>query len=309
MARAWIVPFAAAALITPQPLTDDAVKVAFYNIRSGKGVQPLRGHASPFADVGNCTDPSKPMNAWGTGLVQKTLTSALADPAIVAIGLAEAWRNVCASPDSVRVTLGWKQASSVQNGVALVARHGLKEERWQQLDTTRNRNPSDTAWVLRAAVCTEPTCRRTLITYVAHWYGTGPSEKETYETQARQTVAFMQATNAGRPHVLIGDLNVWTADAGVCRQTPNGAAALAVLKDAGYVDAWPRIHGSAEGYTGMLNRIRCGNPEGYAWKRIDYAWSPSTFVPLDATRFGISPPGDAAASDHYGIIATYPQER
>jgi hypothetical protein len=38
-------------------------KVAFYNIRSGKGIQPLRGRAAPFADNDNCTDKTKPLNA------------------------------------------------------------------------------------------------------------------------------------------------------------------------------------------------------------------------------------------------------
>ena len=295
-------------ILTAIAPAQSAIKLAFYNIRSGQGSQPLTGRVSPFADVANCTDRSKPVNAWGTGIVQKTLTTSIApDPAIIALGLAEAWKNVCASPERVRETLGWKATSSTQNGIALVTRYGLKEERWQQLDTSHNTNPSDTAWVLRAAVCVDAACGQTLIAYVGHWYATGPNQASTYETQAKQTLAFMQVTNGGHPHVLIGDLNVWTAPGTVCRQTPNGDAAIAVLAAAGYVDAWPRIHGNAEGYTGMLNRVRCGQPEGYAWKRIDYAWSPSTYLPLDITRFGVSPPGEAAPSDHYGIIASYPR--
>jgi exonuclease III len=289
------------------PAADGTVKVAFYNIRSGQGTEPLRGRAAPFAVGSNCTDPSKRVNAWGSGMVQQTLTSALgSDPSVVALGLAEAWKAVCASPERVRTALGWKAASTTHNGVAVVAKYGIKDERWQQLDTSRNKNPADTAWVLRASVCTASDCRRTLAVYVAHWYATGPEREAGYERQAQQTVAFMRETSGG-PHVLIGDLNVWTAPGRVCRQTPNGAAAVGVLTAAGYIDAWPRIHGDAEGFTGMLNRAKCGTPEGYAWKRIDYAWSPSTYPPRDITRFGVVPAGEAAPSDHYGIVATYPQ--
>ncbi|HEY1305588.1 MAG TPA: endonuclease/exonuclease/phosphatase family protein [Vicinamibacterales bacterium] len=284
-----------------------AVKLAFYNIRSGMGIPGLPGHQSPFSNVRNCTDRSKPVNAWGTGLVQQTLTSAIAsDPSILALGLAEAWKDVCGSPERVRAVLGWKTASEVRNGVALVARYGLRDQRWQQLDTSRNKAPSDTVWIMRAAVCADPRCRHSLITYVSHWYGTGPAEQSTYATQARQTLDFMRATSDGRPHVLIGDLNVWTAPGVVCHQTPNGAEALQVLAAAKYVDAWRAIHGDQKGDTGMLNRGGCGEPEGAAWKRIDYAWSPAGYRPLDMSRFGVVQPGEAAPSDHYGIIATYP---
>ncbi len=286
-----------------------SIRIAFYNIRSGEGILGLPGRPVPFQDTSNCTDRSKPLNAWGTGLVQQTLTNALqADPAILALGLAESWKTACASPERVRAVLGWKAASDVENGVALVARYGFTDERWQQLDTSRNKVPSDTAWVLRAAVCTEATCRRTLLTYVAHWYATGPAQQSTYGTQARQTLDFMQATSEGKPHVLIGDLNVWTAPGAICRQTPNGAEALETLAAAKYIDAWRSVHGDQEGFTGMLNRRGCGDPEGSAWKRIDYAWSPSTYRPLDITRFGLVQPGDAGPSDHYGIVVSYPFE-
>jgi hypothetical protein len=56
----------------------------------------------------------------------------------------------------------------------------------------------------------------------------------------------------------------------------------------------------------MLNRAGCGAPEGSAWKRIDYAWSSTGYLPVDIIRFGVVPAGDAAPSDHYGIIVTYP---
>ncbi len=46
-----------------------------------------------------------------------------------------------------------------------------------------------------------------------------------------------------------------------------------MLRDAGYVDAWPAVHGTAEGSTGMWARPGCGTPEGNVYKRIDYTWS------------------------------------
>ena len=45
--------------------------------------------------------------------------------------------------------------------------------------------------------------------------------------------------------------------------------AVQILKEADYVDAWPAVHGTAEGFTGMWSRSGCGEPEGYLWKRID----------------------------------------
>jgi len=289
---------------------DRAIKVAFYNIRSGKGVPGFRGRAAAFADVANCTDSTKPVNAWGAGIVQRALQDAIGgDDEVIALGLAEAWTSVCASARNVRTALGWAAASSSHNGVAMVARYGLRNESWQQLDTAQNNNPADTAWVLHADVSLDRAQRQTLAVYVAHWYATGAQQSAGYERQARQTVAFMQQTSGGRPHVLIGDLNAWTAASETCRQQPNGAAAVAVLTSAGYVDAWPALHGTADGNTGMLNRAKCGQPEGAAWKRVDYAWSPRGLRPLDMTRFGIVPPGDPAPSDHYGIAVRYPRPR
>ncbi len=74
------------------------VKIAFYNIRAGQGIQPLRGHAALFADGVSCADPNKPRNAWGAGVIQRELDKLKADPQVIAIGLAEAW--FCASPEN-----------------------------------------------------------------------------------------------------------------------------------------------------------------------------------------------------------------
>jgi exonuclease III len=280
-------------------------KVAYYNIKSGKGQVGLTG-AATFADTTNCTDTSKALNAWGVGLVQQHLRASVGnDPSVLALGLGESWASVCGSPENVRQTLGWKARSSERNGVAMVARHGFAgPEEWIQLDTTLNSNPADTKWVLRRAVCVDASCSQSMPVFVAHWYGTGSHASTTYARQAQQTVEFVTRAGGDAPHVMVGDLNVFEGTAKVCNQSPNNTA-LAPLRAAGYIDAWPLLHGSAEGFTGMVNRNGCGDPMGYAWKRIDYAWSPSHFQPLSVARFGVVTAGLEAPSDHYGIIAEY----
>jgi len=79
--------------------------------------------------------------------------------------------------------------------------------------------------------------------------------------------------------------------------------ALQLLRDAGYRDTWPAVHGAAEGFTGMLNRAGCGVPEGYPFKRIDYVWLQG-YVPTAMVRFGMTTPGDGTPSDHAGVLAT-----
>ena len=289
----------AAAIVVAQPAS---FKVAFYNIRSGWGAQPLKGHAGSFADNANCTHSDQPMNAWGNGVVQKALVANIKDdPSVVALGLAEAW--VCASPQNVRKVLAWKTATEERNGTALLARYGFSGGAdWLQLDTSRNKNPKDTMWVVGARVCIDPKCRSTVHVFSTHWSGTGPDGPATFDRQAAATIELMKRD--GDPHVLVGDLNIFEGGP-VCHQQPNNNT-LGLLRAAGYTDVWPAIHGTAEGYTGMANRAGCGQPEGYAWKRIDYAWSKG-FTPAAMDRFGMAPPGDASPSDHYGIIAGFQQ--
>jgi hypothetical protein len=293
-------PCAAAAQGTPATF-----KVAFYNIQSGKGEPALAGHPATFPDTVNCTDNTQPLNAWGLGMIQQHLVNAVGnDPRVVALGLAEAW--LCGSPENVRRALGWKSRTSVRNGVGMVARFGFGgPEEWAQLDTSLNANPADTMWALRVPVCLDAACSRSMNVFVAHWYGTGETGRTSYDRQAQGTVAFMARTAGTAPHMLIGDLNAWEGTDRVCRQNPTNAG-IPRLRDAGYVDAWPLLHGSAEGYTGMTNRAGCGSPEGYAWKRPDYTWALPNFLPVSIERFGIVPAGDAAPSDHYGIISEFP---
>jgi exonuclease III len=296
--------------VPAQPLSP-SFKVGFYNIQSGKGERGLRKGPVVFSDNTNCKDQSKPLNAWGIGFVQKHLVDSVgSDPDIIALGLAESWASVCASPENVRKVLGWKARSSERNGVALVAKHGFDgPEEWVQLDTTLNTNKADTMWVLRRPVCLDEPCSRSIDVFVSHWFGSGPNKNPSYDRQAAQTVAFLKRAGGSRPHILIGDLNVFDGSARVCRQTPNNIG-LDRLREAGYVDAWPLLHGDAEGFTGMNNRRGCGTPEGYVWKRPDYTWSPATFKPVSMVRFGMAAnPGEATPSDHLGIITEFPRIR
>ena len=291
-------------LVAPTLADAQSFKIAYFNIQSGKGEPALTGHAVNFSNVPNCTDPAQPLNAWGIGMVQQHLRDSVGnDPDIVALGLGEAW--LCGSPENVRKALGWKARTSERNGVGIVARYGFAgPEEWVQLDTSLNPNPSDTMWVLRIPVCLNVECSQTINTFTAHWYASGTYKETMFDRQGRQTVDFLKRAGGNAPHVLIGDLNAWEG-AATCSQNPTSAG-LSHLRSAGYIDAWPAVNGTLEGFTGMTNRPGCGLPEGYAWKRIDYAWSPVGYHPLSMTRFGIVPAGEGAPSDHYGIIAEYP---
>ena len=290
--------------------TPATLKLAFFNIKSGKGQVALPGLPRTFADTANCTDPSQPMNAWGVGAVQAELKAKIGnDPSVIALGLAEAWP--CATPAAVRAVLGWKAHSTERNGVAMVARHGFAgPEHWTQLDTSLNLNPGDTMWVLRVPVCIDAACSSNIVVFTTHWYGDAATEASsalTYETQAQQTVNFMNLVSNPGPQVLLGDLNVFAGTQVVCTQVPRSKPQQ-FLTDAGYVDAWPSLNGPADGSTGMWNRPGCGTPSGNLYKRIDYSWSRG-MSPLSMTRFGMVVPGNEAPSDHAGIIIEYPTPR
>ena len=296
-----------AALALPSSaLAQTTFRVGWINIQSGKGEPAMAGHPSTFSDVTNCTDSSKPLNGWGVGFVQQHLVKSIAsDPRIVALGLAEAWASVCGSPENVRSVLGWKARTSERNGVAMVAKYGFAgAEEWVQLDTSLNPNPADTMWVLRIPVCLDAACSQSMNMFAAHWYSSGTNKLTSYDRQAAQTVDFLKRAGGSAPHILIGDLNVWDGTTAVCSENPTNIG-LQRLRDAGYVDAWPLINGSAEGYTGMTNRAGCGNPVGYVYKRPDYTWSPSGYKPVSISRWGLVTPGDEAPSDHYGLITEF----
>ena len=274
-------------------------KIAYWNIKSAKGSVALAGHPATFADTTNCTDPALPLNAWGVGLVQQELVAKIKnDPSVVALGLGEAW--LCGSDKNVLAALGWPARSDNRNGVAIVARYGFAgPAAWTQLDTSLAPNPNDTMWVVRTPVCLDAACSATVTVFTAHWGGGGRE----YDIQARQSVDFMAQLPLGEPHVMVGDLNVWEGTGTVCGQTPHNTP-FGAIRNAGYLDTWLTVNGSAEGYTGMANHAGCGVPMGYTWKRIDYAWY-KNLVPVSMRRFGMRTPGDGSPSDHYGIIAEY----
>ena len=305
-----VVILALAALVAPATAFAQSAsatfKVAYFNVQSGKGEPALPGRVASFVDTANCTDTTQPLNAWGTGFFQEHLVKSIKnDPKIVAMGLGESWPSVCASPENIRKVLGWKSKTSSQNGVAMVAKYGfVGAEEWVQLDTSLNTNPADTMWALRMTVCLNEMCSQTISVFTAHWLGAGTYKNTMVDRQAKQTVDFMQRTAGLEPHVFTADLNAWEG-VPACGQNPNGTG-LNVLRGAGYVDAWPLLHGSAEGFTGMTNRVKCGVPEGYGWKRPDYTWAAPHFLPISMTRFGIVTPGEDAPSDHYGLITEFP---
>src|SRR5439155_1396285 len=85
------------ALPAEQPRT---FKLAFYNIRSGIGMQPLGRRPAPFAETVNCDPTAGAVNAWGAGIVQAELARSVKnDTLVIALGLAEAWN--CGSPTHV----------------------------------------------------------------------------------------------------------------------------------------------------------------------------------------------------------------
>jgi hypothetical protein len=279
-------------------------KVAFYNIQSGKGAQPLSG-STTFVDTPNCTDPAQPLNAWGVGIVQSELLAHVNnDPSIVALGLAEAW--ACAEPANVKKALGWPAVAGERNGVSMVARYGFTgAEQWVQLDTSRNVTPADTMWVLRRQVCLDAACSTSIPVHATHWLAYAPNPADSpaiLDLQAQQTIDFISQVPAGVPRILIGDLNLFNNTNG-CHSAPIDHP-MQSLRDAGYLDAWRSTHGSATGFTGMWNHNGCGTPNGNLYKRLDQSWS-RWIAPMDMTFFGLVTPGQPAPSDHAGIIVTY----
>jgi hypothetical protein len=299
-ARGLVCPLVLAVVLTGSAASAQTFKVAYWNIKSGKGQIALPGYPATFVDTSNCTDPTQPMNAWGVGIVPQELARLNADPAIVALGLSEAW--ICGGHQRVKAALGWAASVPDQNGVSIVARYGFAGPvQWKQLDTSKAATPSDTMWVVRARVCLDVACSDSIEVFSAHWGGGGAA---VMDVQAQETVTFLSALPAGEPHILIGDLNVYETS------TPCAPSALftplAFLRGANYTDAWTYLNGSATGYTGMTNRAGCGNPYGSTFKRIDYSWS-KNILPVSMQRFGMVAPGTEAPSDHYGIIIEYPR--
>jgi endonuclease/exonuclease/phosphatase family metal-dependent hydrolase len=269
-------------------------KVATWNIRSGMGIRGF-GSTAWRHDTLNCTDQSKPMNAWGIGLPQAELERLRDDPSIVAVAIQEAWN--CAAPDAINAILGFRTATREEEGVMLLARHGFAgPPKYQRIDLRWNRT------IVGGDVCLDPACVDTLPMFSAHFGG----NEEDLPAQAGRTLESLRSER--QPHLFMGDLNVFKVDAWnpavpcTGRDNASRMSTIAMIENAGYTDAWKRTQ-RGEGWTGMASRRGCGSPRGGLYKRIDYVYA----IGLQAvatTRFGRAAPGGDSPSDHAGVIAT-----
>jgi endonuclease/exonuclease/phosphatase family metal-dependent hydrolase len=271
-----------------------AFKVATWNIRSGMGIRGFSTTAWSH-DTVNCTDHSKPINAWGIGLPQSQLERLAADQEIVAAAFQEAWN--CASAAAINAILGFKSASREYEGVALFARHGFAGPlKYERIDAAANR------WMLGGDVCIDPMCTRSMPMFAMHFGG--PSD-DVLPTQAGRALDLLRAER--RPHLFMGDLNTFRVDqwnpSVPCTGPDSGGrtATINLIEQAGYTDAWKATQGG-EGWTGMAGRRGCGAPEGNLYKRIDYVYTLGARV-LATDRFARSAPGADSPSDHIGLIA------
>ena len=269
------------------------VKVATWNVRSGMGIAGF-GTRNWQHDTLNCTDRSKPMNAWGIGLPQKELERLKADPAIVALAVQEAWN--CGDPKQLNAVLGFKTATRTRNGVAIIARYGLSGK-----PVFQSVGAGYDSWLVGAAVCLDAGCEATLPVFSTHWGGAD----DEWPKQAQNVITFLETQP--RPHVFTGDLNIFKIDRWNPRvactndDKPGRSRAIELIEAAGYVDAWKATQQGA-GWTGMASRPGCGSPKGNLYKRIDYIYAKQIRV-VGTTLFARAAPGADAPSDHAGIIA------
>jgi hypothetical protein len=274
---------------------DAAFKVATWNIRSGMGI---RGFTTTNWDhtIVNCSDRSKPMNAWGMGLPQAELERIRADQGIVAMAIQEAW--YCGAPGNVNGVLGFRTASQERNGVALIARHGFSGPVvYHEIDK------KDGRWLIGGDVCLNAGCTQTMPMFSTHF---GAAIEDNVPAQAQSVIDFLAARPT--PHLFMGDLNIFRIDTWNPRvpctsdDHPARLDALARIENAGYVDSWKATQQS-EGFTGMATRNGCGTPNGNLFKRIDYVFGKG-LRPLSVDRFGRAAPGEDSPSDHVGLVAT-----
>ena len=268
-------------------------RIATWNVRSGMGVAGFGTRTWNHTTL-NCTDRSKPMNAWGIGLAQKELERIRADASIVALAVQEAWN--CGRPEQLNSVLKFKTATREQNGVALISRYGFAGTPAFHRVAARY-----DSWIVGGAVCLNVECSASLPVYSTHW---GGSDAE-WPVQAQKVLAFLQQHR--EPHAFMGDLNVFKIDQWNPRvpctnpDKPGRSRAISLIEQAGYVDAWKATQAGA-GWTGMSSREGCGSPEGNLFKRIDYIYVKQARV-LSTRLFARVAPGADAPSDHAGLIA------
>ena len=239
----------------------------------------------------NCTDPSKPLNAWGIGLPQAELRHLRDDQAIVAFAVQEAWH--CASPANINAELGFQAISQEREGTALGARYGFAAPpTYTKL--------SSNSWVVGAPVCLNPACSFTVPIFATHW------SSDDYPALAQSTLALLRSQPT--PHVLMGDLNVFRIDGWnpkvpcTLDDSPGRVNAIQMMEAAGYADAW-KVTQSGEGWTGMASRAGCGEPSGNLFKRIDYVYTIGDLKAISTTRIARTTPGADGPSDHVVLVA------
>jgi endonuclease/exonuclease/phosphatase family metal-dependent hydrolase len=267
--------------------------VATWNIRSGMGVR--RSAARWDHTTLNCTDPEKPVNAWGIGLPQRELEALRADTRVVAVALQESWN--CGKPRNVNAVLGFKTITREQQGVALAARYGFDgDPAYHRIDPVSDR------WIIGGRVCLDAACNRAIPMFSTHW---GGKTDEDYALQARVALEFLARQPV--PHLFMGDLNVFQIDrwnpkvACTSDDRPGRSRALALIAAAGYIDAWKATQNGA-GWTGMASRPGCGRPGGGMYKRIDYVHVRGLQV-VRTAKFAEPAPGGDSPSDHAGVMA------
>ena len=277
---------------TPQnPPLLTTFKVATWNIRSGMGISGF-ATTSWSSNTLNCSDTSKPLNAWGIGLPQAELARIRDDRTIVAFAVQEAWN--CGNPSNINSVLGFQAISRELNGTALAARYGFASP-----PTSTKISGED--WLIGGAVCLDPSCSATMPMFSAHW--TPPNNE--FGAVARATLDALG--NQPTPHILMGDLNVYRVDRwnpDVPCTGPDVAGridAIQRMEAAGYEDAWKATQGS-EGWTGMASRNGCGIPNGNLFKRIDYVYTKGLRA-VSTTRLARAPAGGDSPSDHVMLIA------
>ena len=273
------------------PSTITNFKVATWNVRSGMGIAGFTTTAWD-SNTTNCTDPSKPMNAWGVGLPQAELARIRSDASIVALAIQEAW--ACATPSNVNSVVGFKETTREQNGTALLARYGFSGEPTYILLSSKGREED---WLIGGRVCLNASCSESVPIFSTHWSSLLESARRTVEVLRGQPT----------PHLFMGDLNVYKVDmwnpSVPCTGSddPSRVQALGVIEAAAYIDAWKTTQ-SSEGWTGMATRKGCGIPNGNLFKRIDYVFSTGLRA-VSTTRFARAAPGADSPSDHVGLIA------
>jgi len=305
MTAKWIpvCAFALSIALAPQWATrataQTTFKVANWNLRGGQGVAELAGKPHLFTAGDDCS-----INSWGSGYMQNVMIDKIKnDPAVIVLGLNEAYDSPlkCARPSLIQSLLGWAGRSGELNGNAMIAKYGFPSGVTPEFHVLPPTDAADKMYVLYAPVCLNSACSATVDVFLAHWNG----DQTNAQLDATDTRDFMAARAAGRPHVLIGDLNVYDQiggdTTGMCPSKTAHPWGLQTLRDAGYKDAWHELRPTEDGFSATLNRNGCGIPNGWAFKRIDYAWS-SGMTANSIEQFGLpSVIGETAISDHLGL--------